>query len=146
MAMYIEEEWQKSLTDLEIGDGITTKPRIITRSDIENFAILTGDPNPHLLDEKASIAAGWKGQIAHGMLVPSLVIGLLFQAGFIRKATVYMGTNNMKLLAPVYADDYVRVETEILMKKQTKKGNWISTYKWLAKNQDNVVVAEGENT
>jgi len=146
MAVYVEEEWQKYLPDLEIGDRVITKPRILTRYDLESFAILTGDPNPHILDEEIAKADGWKGQLAHGFLISSIGLGLLFQSGFIKKASVYMGTDKMKLLAPVYVNDSLRVDVEVLTKKQTRSGNWICSYKWLIKNQSDTAVAEGENT
>ena len=145
MVVYIEEDMRKHILDLEIGDKLVTKSRVISRTDIEQFAILTGDPAPAFISEEHARAAGWEKQLAPGLLGYSLAVGLLWQSGLIADAT-YMGTDKMKLLAPLHSDDSIKVEAEVLSKRQTSKGNWICSYKWVIKNQRDEAVAEGENT
>ncbi len=70
----------------------------------------------------------------------------MIQSGFIADVMAYMGTDKMKFLAPVYPYDTIRAEAEVLSKKETKKGNWICSYKWVVKNQNDEAVSEGENT
>ena len=145
MAVYIEENMRKHILDLEVGDKVVTKSRVISRTDIEHFAIATGDPAPAFISKEHAKAAGWKDQLAPGLLGYSIAVGLLYQSGLIVDA-IYMGTDKMRLLAPIYPDDAIRVEAEVLSKKQTSKGNWVCSYRWGIKNQNGEAVAEGENT
>jgi len=57
----------------------------------------------------------------------------------------FMGTDKVKFNAPVYPYDTIRVETEVLSKKQSKRASWICSYKWIVRNQNDEAVAEGEN-
>jgi len=146
MQQYVEEGMQKHIPDMEIGDSFITKSRVITKTDLELYAISTGDTHPMFLSEEHARAAGWKTQIVPGLLSYSIAIGLLIQSGFIADVIAYMGTDKMRFLAPVYPYDTIRVEAEVLSKKRTKTGNWVCSYKWVIKNQNDEATAEGENT
>ena len=143
---YVEESAQKHIQDMEVGDRIVTKSRVITKTDLELYAISTGDVHPMFLSEEYAQSLGWKTQLVPGPLSYSIAVGLMIQSGFIADVMAYMGTDKMKFLAPVYPYDTIRAEAEVLSKKETKKGNWISSYKWVIKNQNDEVTAEGENT
>ena len=143
---YIEEKLQKHIQNMEVGDKIVTKSRVITKTDLELYAISTGDTHPMFLSEEHARSFGWKTQLVPGLLSYSIAIGLLIQSGFIADVIAYMGTDKMRFLTPVYPYDTIRVEAEILSKKETKKGNWVCSYKWVIRNQRDEAVAEGENT
>ena len=137
---------QKHIQNMEVGDKIVTKSRVITKTDLEFYAIATGDTHPMFLSEEHARSVGWKTQLVPGLLSYSIAVGLLIQSGFIANVIAYMGTDKMRFLAPVYPYDTIRVEAEVLSKKETKKKNWICTYKWVIRNENNEAVAEGENT
>ena len=143
---FIEDEMKQYIEKMEVGDRIVTKSRVISRTDCELFAIMTGAAEPMFLAEEAAKAVGWKAQLVPGLLSYSIAIGLLIQSGFIADVKAYMGTDKMKFPAPVHPGDTIRVETELLSKKQTSKGDWVCSYKWMIKNQDDETTAEGENT
>ena len=144
--LYIEEDMKKYIQKMKIGDKIVTKSRVISRTDTELFAIATGSIDPMFLSEEEAQAVGWKTQLVPGLLSYSIAVGLLIQSGFIADVKAYMGTDKMKFLAPVYPGDIIRVEAEVLTQKETKKGDWICSYKWAIKNQEDETIAEGENT
>ena len=146
MTQYIEESMQKYIQNMEVGDKILTKPRVITRTDLELYAISTGDTHPMFLSEEHARSVGWKTQLVPGLLSYSIAIGLLIQSGFIADVIAYMGTDKLMFLAPVYPYDTIKVKAEVLSKKETKKGNWVGSYKWVIRNQNDEAVAEGENT
>lgn len=146
MTQFREADTQKHLTDMKIGDRFITKSRVITRTDLELYAISTGDTHPMFLSEEYAKASGWKTQIVPGLLAYSIAVGLMVQSGFIADVVAYMGTDNMKFLAPVYPYDTIRVETEVIAKKQTRTGDRVGSYKWVIRNQNNEATAEGENT
>ncbi len=141
---YIEDTWRMPIQDMEVGDTLTTKQRIISRTDVELFALLGGDIAPQFLSEEAAKANRWKTQLVPGLCTLNIAYGLLIQAGFLADIMAYMGTSNMSFLAPVYPGDSIRMETELTGKKKTKKG-WICEYDWTIRNQDGVAVAKGHN-
>ena len=81
-----------------------------------------------------------------GLLSFSIAVGLLIQSGFISDVIAFLGTDKVRFNAPVYPYDSIRVEAEVLSKKKTKNENWICSYKWIIRNQNDEAVAEGENT
>jgi oxepin-CoA hydrolase/3-oxo-5,6-dehydrosuberyl-CoA semialdehyde dehydrogenase len=143
---YIEEDMQKHIQNMEVGDRIVTKSRVITKTDLELYAISTGDTHPMFLGEEYAKERGWKTQLVPGLLSFSIAVGLLIQSGFIADVIAFMGTDKLRFNAPAYPYDTIRVEAEVLSKKETKKGNWICSYKWVIRNQRDEAVAEGENT
>ena len=143
--LYNEEEMQRHIQNMDIGDRFITKSRVITRTDLELYAISAGDTHPMFLSEEHAKAAGWKNQLVPGLLTFSIAVGLLIQSGYISDVMAFMGTDKVRFNAPVYPYDTIRVETEVLSKKQTKDANWICSYKWIVRNQNGEAVAEGEN-
>ncbi|MFC2040785.1 MaoC family dehydratase [Chloroflexota bacterium] len=143
---YDEEGMQKHIQNMEVGDRFVTKSRVITKTDLELYAISTGDTHPMFLSEEHAQSFGWKTQLVPGLLSYSIAIGLLIQSGFVSDVKAYMGTDKMRFLAPVYPYDTIRVETEVLSRKETKKGDLVCSYKWVIKNQKGEATAEGENT
>ena len=141
---YIEDSWRTPVQKMEIGDKLTTKARIISKTDVELFALLGGDIAPQFLSEKAAQANGWKTQLVPGLCTLNIAYGLLIQVGFLADIIAYIGTTNMRFFAPVYPDDSIRMETEVTSKKKTKKG-WICEYDWTIRNQDGAAAAEGHN-
>jgi acyl dehydratase len=142
---YAEDEWRKPIQDMEVGDRLTTKGRVITKSEIELFAVLGGDYAPQFLSDEAAREYGWERQLVPGLYTLNVAYGLLIQAGFIKDVMAYMETSRMRFLEPVYWGDSVRMETEVTAKKRTDKG-WVCEYDWIVRNQDEVAVAEGHNT
>jgi acyl dehydratase len=98
------------------------------------------------LSEEYARSVGWRTQLVPRLLSYSIAIGLLIQSGFIAGIVAYVGTDKLRFLAPVYPYDSIRVDTEALYKKETKKVNWVCSYKWVIRNQSDEAVAQRENT
>ena len=143
--VYNERDVQKPAQETEVGDKFITKSRVITKTESELFVTNTGDIHPMFMNERAAQAVGWKTQLVPGLLTFSIAVGLLIQAGYLRDVIAFMGTDKVRFNAPVYPYDSIRVETEMLSKKRTSKGNWICSYSWMVLNQDGEAVIEGEN-
>lgn len=141
---YIEENWKKPVEKMGIGDRLTTKSRVITKTESEIFALLGGDVAPQFLSEDAAKEFGWKTQVVPGLCTLNIAYGLLIQAGFLNNVIAYMGTTDMRFLEPVYPGDAIRMETEVTGKNKTDKG-WVCEYDWKIRNQDETVVAKGHN-
>ena len=119
--LYNEEEMQQHIQNMEIGDRFITKSRVITKTDLELYAISTGDYHPIFLSEEHAKATGWKSQLVPGLLTFSIVAGLLIQSGYISSVMAFMGTDKVKFNSPVYPYDTIKVETEVLSKKQINR-------------------------
>ncbi len=53
--------------DLELGQELPGRTRLVTREDVRAYADASGDRNPLHLDDEAARAAGFPRVIAHGM-------------------------------------------------------------------------------
>jgi len=134
----------KPIQTMDVGDRLITKSRVLTRSEVELQALLAGEYAPQFLSEDGARANGWKTTLVPGLLSLSIGYGLLMQAGFLRDVIAYMGTTNMRFLAPVHPGDFIRMEVEVTSKKRSDKG-WLCEYDWTIRNQDDQPVGQGHN-
>ena len=127
-----------------VGDKFSSPSRIITGTELDMFCTVAGLRLDPFLDDEASRALGFKGRVVPGAFVFALVFGML---GELLNGHVHVGTDNMKVLAPLYPYERVRVDGEVVNKKETSRGDGVFvTWSWAIKNQDDVILAQGENT
>jgi len=136
---------RKRLLDREIGEKyIGGETRLITPTELDMFCNITGMRGDAFLSDKAAQAFGMKARVLPGAMSLAILFSLL--GGFLH-AAIFTGLNNLRLLAPVYPNDRLSVEAEVLAKKETSKGDRVFvTYSWVLKNQDDIAVVQGENT
>lgn len=135
---------EKLVAERNVGDKFKSGSRIITGTELDMFCTVAGLRLDAFLNDEAGRALGFKGRVVPGAFAFALVFGLL---GELLNGHVHVGTNNMKVLAPLYPYDRVRVEGEVLNKKETSKGDRaFVTWSWAVKNQDDVILVQGENT
>ncbi|MDX6686157.1 MAG: 3-hydroxybutyryl-CoA dehydratase [Baekduia sp.] len=70
-------DWAAPFDELVERAAFTTAQRVITASDVEAFAELTGDHHPLHTDPAWAAAGPFGEQIAHGMLIVSIAVGLV---------------------------------------------------------------------
>lgn len=146
MAEYQQEKLQRELQTFEVGDRYVTRPDVVSEGLLDSFVHLIGLTHPLFLSDGYAKGWGFKSRASTGILTFAFMMGLLFKAGLLING-VYMGTDKMRHLLPVFPGDMIRAEIEILDKRLTSKGDrFIIRYKWQVKNQDDQVVSEGENT
>ncbi len=132
--MYFEE--------LNQGDKFSTRPRVVTATDMDTFAISTGAVNPLFLDDKFARAIGLKGRIAPGLLTLSLTVGLVYSLGLFDHLTALLSLN-VNFLAPVNVGDEIKSMVEVIEKKETKqKDRGIVVLKLNCQNQEGKQVLE----
>ena len=138
---------------MKVGDKYVTSSRIVTRTEIENFCAATGMKLPVFASDewvKASPehqALGVKGSVAPGQFAMAIFLGNLITDGLLDDVIVQLGTDKVKYLAPVYPYDTLRTEIEITGNRVSKSGTQVIVdYKWAVKNQNDVIVEQGENT
>lgn len=83
----------------------------IRQMDVTNFGELIGDNNPIHTDVLAARGAGFENCICHGMLIGSLVSGLM-SAEIPGPNTVYI-RQNFRFVSPVFVGETVRISIEV---------------------------------
>lgn len=67
----------KSFENIEVGERQLTQARTITEADIVQFAMFAGDWHPLHTDVEHAKGSAYRERIAHGMLVLSIMPGLV---------------------------------------------------------------------
>jgi itaconyl-CoA hydratase len=108
--------------DFEPGHRFVTPSITVTETHVVNWAGLTMDFYPLHTDEVYASKTVFKGRIAHGPLIFGLAVGLAAQAKIDGGAMVaWMGTDNMRMFAPVRMGDTITVHITVKEKKETAK-------------------------
>ena len=136
--------FQRSFTQIEIGETIHTDPRVVRLEDIEHFAHFTGDTFYAHMDEEAARANPFfPGRVAHGYLLLSFAAGLFVQPdpGPVLANT---GLNSLSFQKPVSPGDSLAVR--LTCKRKTRRTDSYGEVAWNATltNQDGAQVAEYE--
>lgn len=135
---------EKLVAERNVGDEFETGSRIITAAELDMFCTITGNRLSPFLQDEAAKALGFKERVVPGSFIFALVFGLL---GERLDRHVHVATNKMKVIAPLYTYDSAKAEIKIIDKKESSKGDRsFVTWAWAVKNQDNVTIAQGENT
>lgn len=143
---------KKYYEDYAIGDKFVTPPKRITGEEITLFSILALQAEPvdntrnvHMNSEFAK-KYGFKDRVAPGVQTLSYALGWLSTSTKVMKETILLGIDKVRFLAPVYPDDSITVESEVIEKRDSKKypDKGIIRIRNIAKNQDGVAVLEVE--
>ncbi len=107
-------EWHVTISEdhpdrLGVGDRIEFT-KTISENDIRQFAAASGDTNPLHLDEEFAEQTRFRGRIAHGTLVGSLISAALAR---LPGLTIYL-SQDLEFHNPVRIDDRLTAECEIV--------------------------------
>lgn len=97
--------------DLVIGQK-AAMARIVTESDIQTYAAVSGDTNPVHLDEDYAATTPFKTRIAHGMLTAGYISALL-GTRLPGPGAIYL-SQSLSFKRPVKIGDEVEAEVEII--------------------------------
>jgi 3-hydroxybutyryl-CoA dehydratase len=126
------------MPSLQLGDK-ASRTTIISDEMIRLFAQLTGDTNPVHLDDAYAAGTRFGRRIAHGMIAAGLISATLAN-DLPGPGTIYL-SQSLQFKAPVYPGDTITTTVEV---KSARPDKPIVTLSTVCKNQDNVVVLEGE--
>ncbi|HEX76094.1 MAG TPA: MaoC family dehydratase [Dehalococcoidia bacterium] len=125
---------------------VNPQPLMVTGNDIDMFCNASGMREDIFLSDESAKAMGMKARVAPGPLHLALMLGCLVKEDLLVDC-VYLGTDKMKVLHPLYPGDSIRAELEMRSTKPTSKGDMIIfNYSWALKNQNDETTAQGENT
>jgi acyl dehydratase len=128
----------------EIGALHRTLARTVSETDIVSFVNLCGFNEPLFYDmEYVKRASVFGRRAAPGALTFALSEGLVMQTGLIHGTGMAWLGGEVRVSAPVLEGDTIRVEVEIVDKRETKKADrGIVTYRHRVLNQRDEVVLE----
>ena len=128
---------------LQIGDYFDTDTAEISAAMIKAFAALTGDRFDIHLSDSGAQAHGFPSQVAHGLLVLSVIEGL--------KSTAPVQLNSFASLGwtwhftlPVLSGDTVECRITLLNKRRAGPKSGLLTLQATARNQHGRTVQHGE--
>lgn len=138
-------EGSVAFDDINVGDWMQTDSVEVTAGMIDRFADLTGDRFEIHMDEEAARRKGFKGRVAHGLLVLSLVDTLKNHTRS-RLSAVASLSWDWSFDGPVLAGDTVGARVEVVGKRRTsKEGRGIIDLRFKVTNQRGETVQSGEN-
>jgi acyl dehydratase len=106
------------------GDHYQTLGRTVSEYEILSFVTLTGFTEPLFMDlEYIQRESVFKTRVAPGVLTFALAEGLTLQTGILHGTGLALLSYDVKVLGPVLAGDTIRVEIEVLEKRETRKAD-----------------------
>ncbi|MBI1845587.1 MAG: MaoC family dehydratase N-terminal domain-containing protein [Candidatus Rokubacteria bacterium] len=128
----------------EIGAVYRTLGRTVSETDIVTFVNLCGFTEPLFMDmEYVARESVFGRRAAPGALTFALSEGLIMQTGLIHGTGMAWLGGELRIVGPVLEGDTIRVEVEVVDKRETKKADrGIVTYRHAVKNQRGEVVLE----
>lgn len=108
--------------DLKVGEKFRTLNRTITESDIVQFINVTGMVETLFTDLTFSEHGVIKGRVVPAACTYTIIEGLLVQSTMQTTGLALLEVSK-KVKAPVFANDTVHAEVEVLSIKPTSKGN-----------------------
>ena len=128
---------EAKLDNLHIGKKVNFTI-VISESMVEEFSKLSGDYNPHHMDESYAEGTRFKKRICHGMLLASLFSRLtgMYLPG---KRSLYY-SQSLNFISPVFINDNVTVEGEVTKKSRS---TGLITIKTKITNKKNIEVITG---
>jgi acyl dehydratase len=129
-----------------IGAVYRTLARTVAETDIVNFVNQCGFVEPLFIDmEYVKRESVFGRRAAPGALTFALSEGLIMQTGLIHGTGMAWLGAELRIVAPVLEGDTIRVEVEIIDKRETKKADrGIVTYRHRVLNQRDELVLEAK--
>ena len=128
---------------VQVGDGWLTDWAKVTPQVIAAFADLTQDRYAIHLSDEGARTHGFDRQIAHGLLILSLVEGLKSTAPVQMPTFASLGWE-WSFRAPVYAGDSIRASITVAAKRAAGAQRGMLTLFVSVENQNGAVVQQGQ--
>ena len=123
---------------LKIGDS-SSLTKTFNDSDVRSFAEISGDKNPIHLDDEYAGQTRFKHRLVHGTLTAGLISAVL-GTQLPGPGSIYI-RQVINFRAPVYIGETITATVTI---SKIRTGKPIITLETVCKNQDGVVVLDGE--
>ena len=138
---------QQGLYFEQFTDGLSmeSRGRTVTEADIVSFAGISGDFNPMHTNAEFAKDTQFGARVAHGALVFSMATGLAYQLGFLEGTVIAFTAFEMKLRAPVYIGDTIKVTITVGKRRvMPAAGGGLVSFDVQVTNQKGELVEKGE--
>jgi acyl dehydratase len=133
--------------DIQVGYKYSTPARTVFESDVGMFVAVAGLQEDLFCNlEYINNQSMFKKRFAPGALTWAIAQGLTIRTGLYEETFLaILGVNNMRLVAPVFINDTIHVEAEVLETRETSKGDkGVLNTLFRVKNQRDELVMEYE--
>ena len=141
------EAMSRSYGEMQVGDVYRSRyGRTVLEADNVWFTLLTLNTNPIHFDASYAATTEWKRPLVDSTFTLALVTGL--SVADVSERGVNLGWREVRLLAPVFAGDTIRAETQVLAKRESRSrpGFGIVTVRTRGLNERDETVIEFERT
>lgn len=130
--------------EMSVGAVYRTLARTVSETDVVSFVNLCGFTEPLFMDmEYVARQSLFGRRAAPGALTFALAEGLVIQTGLIHGTGMAWLGGEIRIVAPVLAGDTIRVEVEVVDKRETRKADrGIVTFQHRILNQRDEPVME----
>lgn len=130
----------KTVDELAVGDRASIT-KVVNETDIHLYVGMTGDLNPVYVDDAYAARTRFRGRVAPGILTAGLVIAVLSTK--LPGPGTILEKQEFRFTAPVRPGDALTAFVEVIEVLPSRGRARMHT---ICKNQDGVVVLEGEVT
>jgi len=120
-------------------DASASLTKTFSDADVRAFAEISGDKNPVHLDDNFAAQTRFKQRLVHGMLTAGLISAVL-GTQLPGPGSIYI-RQSINFRAPVFINDTITATVTV---SKLRDGKPIVTLNTVCKNQDNLVVLDGE--
>jgi len=130
----------KYFEEIEIGERHVSHGRTVSESDVYRYAGLEGHYGELHTNKEKMKDSEFGGRIAHGVLLVVLTNGFMTKLPFHHSVVALYGLDTVRFVEPVFIDDTVHLEAEVVDKEPKGDERGIVTYNCELINQDGEVV------
>ncbi len=107
------------------GEVLLTQGRTISRTDVVNFAAVSGDFDPLHLDVEFGKTTIFGQNVAHGLCGLTAASGLIVSSGILRNIVAFYGIDRWEFKKPLFFEDTIRVRITVEGKKEKRRGGLV---------------------
>lgn len=126
--------------EVEIGEQYTSHGRTVSESDVYRYAGLEGHYGELHTNKEKMKDSEYGGRIAHGVLLVVLTNGFMTKLPFHHDVVALYGLDTVRFVEPVFIDDTVHLEAEVVDKEPKGDERGIVTYNCELINQEGDLV------
>jgi 3-hydroxybutyryl-CoA dehydratase len=131
--------WSDPFEALSVGQRFRSPERTVRETDVLVFGALTGDRHPQHCDPEWAAASPFGGQIAHGMLILSLAVGLVPLDP--ERVLALRRVGDVVFKRPVRLNEVIVVVGELTALRSIDERSGLVDFSWAIRNREDALVA-----
>lgn len=133
---------EKYWDDFALGQVFHSIGITVTEAHLVAWAGLTMDFYPLHMNQEYAAQTAFKQRVVHGPLIFAMAVGLMAMTGEAKDSAIaWLGVDNMRIPAPVFIGDTIKLKAEVVELRPTKKPEQgICKMRYEVSNQKDIVV------